>query len=140
MIQPCCCTLLIQPGAIPLTEPFFGHGNAPILTYSVSCTRDESSLMQCSRNTLSQSSSSYRSAPVVSVICQGNTTAQLECSCGDLRLGGGERENEDTVEIRVERFWGTVCDSGWDQRESRVVCRQIGFGERRRNVLHCTAA
>ena len=121
-------------GAIPLTGSFFGRGNAPILTNYVSCTGDESSLEQCSRSTLSPSSTNYYSSPVVGVICQGNTSSQLECSSGDLRLVGGERENEGRVEICVEGFWGTVCASVWSQREALVVCRQSGFGARGRNV------
>ena len=88
-------------------------------------------LEQCSRSTQSPSSYSYYSSPVVSVICQGNTTSQSECSSGDLRLVGGERESEGRVEICAEGLWGTVCDSGWDQREAVVVCRQSGFGTRR---------
>ena len=96
--------------------------------------------MQCSRSTQSPSATSYYSSPVVSVVCQENTTSQADCSSGDLHLVGGERESEGRVEICVEGFWGTVCDSGWDQREALVVCRQIGFGERGRNVLHWTAA
>ena len=126
--------LINHAGAIPLTGSFFERGNAPILTYYVSCTGDESSLEQCSRSTLSPSSTSYYSSSVVSVICQGNTTSQSECSSGDLRLVGGERESEGRVEICVEGFWGTVCDSGWDQREALVVCRQSGFSARGRNV------
>ena len=66
---------------------------------------------------------------MVSVICQGNTTSQPECRSGDLRLVGGERESEGRVEICVEGFWGTVCDSGWDQTAALVVCRQSGFME-----------
>ena len=122
--------IINHAGAIPLTESFFGRGNAPILTNYVSCTGDESSLEQCSRNTQSPSSSSYRSYPVVSVICQGNTTSQSECNSGDLHLVGGERESEGRVEICVEGFWGTVCDSGWDQTAALVVCKQSGFGAR----------
>ena len=99
------------------------------------CTGDESSLEQCSSSTLSPSSYSYYSSPVVSVICQGNTTSQSECSSGDLHLVGGERESEGRVEICVEGFWGTVCDSGWSQREALVVCRQSGFGEKGRHHL-----
>ena len=73
---------------------------------------------------------------MVGVICQGNTTSQSECSSGDFRLVGGERESEGRVEICVGGFWGTVCDSGWDQREALVVCRQSGFGTRGKNVYH----
>ena len=67
----------------------------------------------------------YFSGPVASVICQGNTTSQPECSSGDLRLVGGERESEGRVEICVEGFWGTVCDSGFGREEATVVCRQL---------------
>ena len=62
---------------------------------------------------------------VASVICLGNTTSQPECSSGDLYLVGGERESEGRVEICVEGFWGTVCDSGFGREEARVVCRQL---------------
>jgi len=58
---------------------------------------------------------------VASVICQGNSTSQSECSSGDLRLAGGGRETEGRVEICVEGFWGTVCDSGWGQKR-HLLC------------------
>jgi len=101
----------------------------------VRCTGDESSLEQCSTGIESPSSTSYCSSPVVSVICQGNSTSQPECSSGDLRLVGGQRDSEGRVEICVEGFWGTVCGSGWDQREALVVCRQSGFGARGDNFV-----
>jgi len=116
--------------AIPLTgSSLFGRGNAPILTSYVSCTGYEMSLEECSLQQVSPTSSSYRYSQVASVICQGNTT-QPECNSGDLRLVGGERESEGRVEICVEGFWGTVCDSGWDQREALVVCKQSGYAAR----------
>ena len=99
------------------------------------CTGDESSLEHCSSAQL-PSSTSYHSSPVVSVICQGNTTSQPECSSGDLRLVGGERESEGRVEICVEGFWGTVCDSAFGREEAMVVCRQSGFGATGSNVFH----
>ena len=73
---------------------------------------------------------------VATVICQGNTTSQSECSSGNFCLVDGQRESEDRVEICVKGFWGTVCDSGWDQTEALVVCRQSGFGTRGRNVFY----
>ena len=126
------CDLPHYTGAIPLTGSFFGRGNAPILIHNMMCTGYESSLEQCSNQTLSPSSSSYLSSPVASVICQGNTTTRHECRSGDLRLGGGQSENEGRVEVCVEGFWGTVCDGGWGQREAVVVCRQSGFGAKGR--------
>ena len=71
----------------------------------------------------------YFRGPVASVICQGSTTSQPECSSGDLRLVGGGRESEGTVEICLEGFWGTVCDiySAFGREEATVVCRQLGM-------------
>ena len=63
---------------------------------------------------------------MASVICQDPpTTSQLVCSSGDLRLVGGDRESEGRVEICVEGFWGTVCDSGMGREEAVVVCKQL---------------
>ena len=101
----------------------------------MSCTGDERSLEECSRSTQLPSAYSYYSSSVASVICQGNTTSQHECSSGDLRLVGGERQSEGRVEICVEGFWGTVCDSWWSQREALVVCRQSGFGARGSHLI-----
>ena len=126
-------TVAYLTGAIALTEPFFGRGNASILTTNVRCTGDEELLDQCVHSSLLlEAVSNYQNYSVAGVICQGNTTSsQHECTSGDLRLVGGERESEGRVEICVEGFWGTVCNNtyiGWGQQELAVVaCRQKGF-------------
>ena len=31
------------------------------------------------------------------------------------------------VEVCYSRLWGTVCNTGWNNPDAEVVCRQLGF-------------
>ena len=45
-----------------------------------------------------------------------------------MRLANTKNNRTGRVEIFHPSFgWGTVCDDGWDDTDSRVVCRQLGF-------------
>ena len=59
--------------------------------------------------------------------CIGDTTLGLECNKGDIRLVGGESENEGRVEFCFHGFWGTLCDETWTEEEALVTCKQAGF-------------
>lgn len=50
------------------------------------------------------------------------------CVEGDLRLFGGQRPTEGTIEVCQSGSWqgGTICDDRWDNSEAAVVCRQLG--------------
>ena len=44
-----------------------------------------------------------------------------------MHLAGGSLESAGTVEICINKVWGTVCDDGWDSNDATVVCRQMGY-------------
>lgn len=45
-----------------------------------------------------------------------------------VRLSNGSDYLEGVLEIFHDGVWGTVCDDGWDARETSVVCRELGLG------------
>lgn len=55
------------------------------------------------------------------------------CQSGDVRLvhsnsTSGSFEHGH-VEICYEGSFGSVCDSGWDEKDSHVLCTQLGYLE-----------
>ena len=56
-----------------------------------------------------------------------NDVQYSNCTTGDIRLTGGSNEYEGRVEYCTNGVWGSICDSGWDNREASAVCRQLGY-------------
>ena len=49
------------------------------------------------------------------------------CTDGQVRLIGGTREAEGTVEVCYNGLWGSICHASWGTSDARVVCRQLGY-------------
>lgn len=45
-----------------------------------------------------------------------------------IRLTNGSDYLEGVLEVFHDGVWGTVCDDGWDARETSVVCKELGLG------------
>lgn len=45
---------------------------------------------------------------------------------GAMRFIGGNGP-AGAVQVYNNGQWGMICDNGWDIRDARVVCRQLGF-------------
>ena len=44
-----------------------------------------------------------------------------------MRLAGGNGPHEGRIEVFHAGQWGTVCDDSWNQRDTDVVCRSLGY-------------
>ena len=50
-----------------------------------------------------------------------------DCVDGDLRLVGGDSENDGVLQVCFNKRWGTVNGDGWTNEDTQVACRQLGF-------------
>ncbi|XP_071486552.1 scavenger receptor cysteine-rich domain-containing protein DMBT1-like [Diadema antillarum] len=108
----------------------YGAGVGPIHLHHVDCT-NEHSLADCPHglgNSLS---------------CSHFSDAAAVCDAA-VQLVGGSRSSEGFVRIFMNGRFGTICDNSWDDRDARVVCRQLGFDSgksvRAENPLLLTSA
>ena len=110
----------------------------------VNCTGVEESIWDCPHNGITGYSCYHRDD--ASAICHGeslmgeeslsvyiccfytgNGLQKSNCSTGDVRLVGGEKDYEGTVEVCINQVWGSVCGYYyWDVRDGNVVCGQLG--------------
>ncbi|XP_041475672.1 deleted in malignant brain tumors 1 protein-like [Lytechinus variegatus] len=110
------CRMLGYDGALeaPRTARF-GQGSGRVLLTVVGCDGTEDNLADCAHAGIGDWS-----------YCGHGRDAGAVCYSG-VRLAGGSTDVEGRVEIMHDGSWGTVCDTSWDLRDARVVCRMLGF-------------
>ena len=51
----------------------------------------------------------------------------LDCQNGELRLQGGPRASEGTVEICIDNVWGNILENGFGDKDASLVCKLLGY-------------
>ena len=64
---------------------------------------------------------------VISILCSCHVYCFNIIADAPIRFTGGTSEQEGLVEIMYQGIWGTICDSGWDNIDATVVCRELGY-------------
>ena len=98
------------------TGAYHGQGSGPIWLDDVACSGSESLLSDCSHPGWGIND------------CTHSKDASVQCSYGSslVRLVNGGASHG-RVEVKFNGTWGTVCDDYWDESDSNVTCRQLGF-------------
>ncbi|KAJ0033760.1 hypothetical protein NQD34_000867 [Periophthalmus magnuspinnatus] len=96
----------------------FGKGSGPVWLDEVQCTGNELTLDQCPKSTWGEHN------------CVHLEDAGVSCTPltdGTVRLAGGAGSYEGRLEVFYRGQWGTVCDDGWTDSNTQVVCRELGY-------------
>ena len=127
-------------GGIAYSSTAYGAGSGPIYLTDVSCTSSKTSLLQCNSDPILSSGCTH--SEDAGVKCEGvgithylrtllmtSLTFVAPCTNGQLRLVGGNVDNEGRVEICLNNEWGTICDNYWSTNDASVVCSLLGFAD-----------
>ncbi|OWF37434.1 neurotrypsin-like [Mizuhopecten yessoensis] len=96
----------------------YGPGEGPTWMDNVSCEGGETRLVDCN----------FPGWEIED--CSHFEDVGIKCDRveeGKLRLTGGATPLQGRLEIVHDERWGSVCDDGWTQVNSRVVCSQLGY-------------
>uniref|UniRef100_A0A3B3VQE3 Neurotrypsin n=1 Tax=Poecilia latipinna TaxID=48699 RepID=A0A3B3VQE3_9TELE len=108
-------------------DGMFGEGVGLILLDDVHCEGSETSLLDCRHGIWGRTDCSH--SEDVGVRCRGRS--KFFSLPGPLvRLVGGGSRKEGRVEVYLHGDWGSICDSGWNDLNAAVVCRQLGHSGR----------
>ena len=109
--------------SIPLERHRFLSSSSLFYHFNeVHCSGNEEILTNCK----SEEIGNHNCSEEAGVICYGSDSDH-GCNETDIRLVDGETEREGRLEICINGVWGSVCNHGWDIKNARVVCRQLGY-------------
>ncbi|XP_035856878.1 neurotrypsin isoform X3 [Sander lucioperca] len=99
-------------------QAHFGKGSDRVWLDEVRCTGNELTLEQCPKSAWGEHN------------CLHSEDAGVSCNPitdGSVRLVGGTSSYEGRLEVFYRGQWGTVCDDGWTDSNTQVVCRELGY-------------
>ncbi|XP_028407314.1 deleted in malignant brain tumors 1 protein-like [Dendronephthya gigantea] len=98
-------------------------GSGQIWLSYVACTGEEKNISDCSHNGWGDHYCSHYKD--VGVAC---SSTDFQATPVSVRLQGPlSGRGTGRVEVFYHGYWGTICDHGWDIRDTRVICRQLGY-------------
>ena len=59
------------------------------------------------------------------------------CDENDVRLVDGNQKSNGRLEVCIHGQWGSVCETGFDEVDAQVVCRELGFLAESKNDIKC---
>lgn len=101
----------------PITDSF------PIWLSQLGCNGNESNLVNCPSRGWSSHDCTHNQDAFVT--CSNQPVSPLPLA---IRLIGGVISSEGHVLVRYNGIWGGVCSNHWDEKDSLVVCRELGYG------------
>ncbi|XP_052763290.1 deleted in malignant brain tumors 1 protein-like [Mya arenaria] len=115
--QVICKSLGFSANGAELNHKGLNATNISDITYE--CNGDEMDLSLCTSKTKD---------------CSSNVAAAINCRT-PIRLVNGTSAQSGRVEVEYGGGWGTICDDHFDDQDAKVVCRMLGFSDKRSRSL-----